>query len=227
MEPINWRGLIPPDIHCDGKCGRAISKGYSIPGRNLDFCEQCYLEQSENVRSRCVAFENTPCQIDSRFIAHAYAAGMCLQSYPCQHAGILELKGFLDEKDEVAWYDKQKVKDESQPLKRLHMIERTDYQFQCRLNGLEICKLGLLTGDLSKIDHHVLDYLGRVGPINPGDIIPIRNGITVKVHESFVDPRNTKPGKWMVLFMKWSKSFPHSFENFKAEIDKVVEEKVE
>jgi hypothetical protein len=84
------------------------------------------------------------------------------------------------------------------------------------LFGVDVCRFALISGFVSKSLHK---FLKDVPIIQAGDEYEIRPGVTVKVHESFVDPRVVDTGqeeesKWITIHRQFTKSFPESVEEF-------------
>lgn len=207
------RQSIPPAIRCDGRhhMGGLLLEGYTIPGQNLDYCAWCREALPKDVQDKCVPFKNEPLELDSRDIADVMAAGMCLQSNPCQHTGVIELKG----------------EEEEEPGPKEWNNIRGLVQITASMSGLAICRFALIAEQpVDQIDSHVTRYLDRVGPITPGEVYTIRTGITVRVHDGFVDPRTLvkKPTLMEQLYKRWRKSFPQDFETFMRELKQELEE---
>lgn len=195
---------IPPAIRCDGRhhLGALLLEGYTIPGQNQDYCAECHKVLPEEIQERCVPFKNEALELDSRDIAEVMTTGTCLQSFPCQHTGVIELKGLQEEEEE-----------DDEDVRGLRLD-----QILAPMSGIQICRFALIAG--RSVDQHFTCYIDRVGPIAPGEVYTIRAGITVRVNDEFVDPRTVikKIDPKERLYKRWCASFPRDLETFKREL---------
>jgi hypothetical protein len=82
-----------------------------------------------------------------------------------------------------------------------------------KLDRKMVCKIGLL-GGLEGVDDHLIDILDEIPYIKPGDVIEVYPGLTIRVHESYVDPRDHEDAQLKRVYKRWRVSYP-TFEDFK------------
>jgi len=177
-EPIKWD--FPSKLYCR-ECYIFTLKGYIFPGKHICYCEKCYEnENDKKTKEKLVKFENKEVIIDSSLIRNVFENGMCLQSNPCQHTCYIEIKNFTSDKEAVEYY--KKIDDGTIDFKFNYST-----QISCKSNGIEICRLKLISGKIDK--YHFEEYLKKVPKILPGEEYYISPGIKVKVNENYKDPR--------------------------------------
>lgn len=176
-DPINWIELLPEKIYCR-KCRKFFLEGYNIPGKKIYYCIDCFDKKNKD---KYVYFKNEEIIIDSKFINSVYEDGMCLQSIPCQHSCYINLFNFENDEEFIKYYEKMKGN-------TMNFKNKYSTQFNIGIiNGIQITKLKLINGNSS--DYHFEKYFNKIPKIIPKEIIYISHGISIRVNEHFVDPR--------------------------------------
>jgi hypothetical protein len=207
MEDVkNWMNILPDIMRCDGLIGMSLCRKHIIEGYKINytprryFCKACFLDQSKNDREFAEPFSMDPVEIDSRYVLGANEGGDEESSYIqlCKH-----LPGYKWNFRSSPWWC-----------------------YTVPLTLKQVCHIGLL-GKYEDMDERSFEFYEEIPEIKPGDIIPVCEGVTIRVHESFVDPRNDKTDIAVKRFHReWRRAFPKDVETFKKEVKRLCKDLV-
>jgi hypothetical protein len=94
-----------------------------------------------------------------------------------------------------------------------------------RLSTEKVAQIGLL-GGWDGVDDRCANMLKEIPLIKPGNVIDVYPGLTIRVHESYVDPREKEPywneNALRGLHKRWRADYP-DFEEFEKRIRSLTE----
>lgn len=222
-SPVDWDIVLPPYIKCHVvTCNEPMIEGFKYKGRHVYFCNNCIESLPITVKEECAPFKYTEGVIDSRYIDKLQNVGTRFDDV--SEKQILPVKIGL-KRTLCPRCEHHSV--------RKHICVDEVYEVEVNMTQLEYYKLqvfvpkkdgGRTYFTRTSVDssNNVILWTDKFPIVLPGDVIPIRNGISIKVHDSFEDPRVTIKKeldlKWEALYNDMKQNFPPTIGDFKEGI---------